>query len=237
MDSEGVIKFDLLHQHGALEKIDIGALRAWRRILFDLKMLGQDPRRYAGLGFGNVSMRTDHGFIVSGTQTGALSNPDLPSYAEVINWSLDANRIESRGLVKPSSESLTHAALYALHQDISFVFHVHSPEIWRDRVKFEPPMDMGAQDSDTGPGDAAGNVDVLKASLKASAGNVDVPETGEVAYGTPEMAREVERVCGGRELPSAFVMRGHEDGVVAYGRSAAEAGLLLVRLLAESLTN
>ena len=37
--------------------------------------------------------------------------------------------------MKPSSESLTHAAIYALDERIKFVFHAHSPQIWRNREK------------------------------------------------------------------------------------------------------
>lgn len=127
---EGVIKFHCDHDHGRLEPIDIGELSAWRDMLKQLGLLGQDPLRYGGYGFGNVSMRTAAGFLVSGTQTGELDNAALEAYAEVIAWNLAANRVTSRGMTRPSSESLTHAAIYSLNPDIRWVFHVHSPDIW-----------------------------------------------------------------------------------------------------------
>ena len=57
-------------------------------------------------------------------------------YALVTGVNLEDNRVDARGLVKPSSESLTHAAVYSIDERIRFVFHVHSPEIWlsRDRL-------------------------------------------------------------------------------------------------------
>lgn len=51
-----------------------------------------------------------------------------------------------------------------------------------------------------------------------------------VEYGTPEMAREVERLWRSTSLSErrCFVMAGHEDGVVAFGRSLEEAGHTLL---------
>ncbi len=52
------------------------------------------------------------------------------------------------------------------------------------------------------------------------------PTTGRAAeYGTPEMAREVERLCRGADVlrPQVFVMAGHENGLLAFGATAAEA--------------
>lgn len=43
-------------------------------------------------------------------------------------WS---TRLVVEGPIAPSSESLTHGQLYALDRDSRFVFHVHSPELWR----------------------------------------------------------------------------------------------------------
>jgi len=128
---EGVIKFTVAHEDADLGDLDITALTVWRDILVRLELLGQDPARYGGLGFGNLSMRTDRGFLVSGTQTGGLEHPGIEAWAEVTDWDLDGNRVASRGRVKPSSESLTHAAIYGLNAGIGWIFHVHSPDIWR----------------------------------------------------------------------------------------------------------
>ena len=128
---EGVIKFVCEHEPMALAPHDIAELRAWREVLLRLGMLGQDASRYGGYGFGNVSMRTGDGFLVSGSQTGHLGNPGLEAYSRVVSWDLGAGRIVSQGEVKPSSESLTHAAIYELSPSIRWVFHAHAPEIWR----------------------------------------------------------------------------------------------------------
>ncbi|MBP8137017.1 MAG: hypothetical protein KAY61_02335, partial [Candidatus Eisenbacteria bacterium] len=59
--SEGVIRFAVEHTQAALEPRVHGeaarVLAAWREILAHLRLLGRDPSRYEGLGFGNVSAR------------------------------------------------------------------------------------------------------------------------------------------------------------------------------------
>src|SRR5438093_1263783 len=55
--------------------------------------------------------------------------------------------------------------------------------------------------------------------------------------GTPQMAREVQRLYRETTFSSLGVlaMGGHEDGVIAIGRTAGEAGECLVRHLARAL--
>ena len=57
-----------------------------------------------------------------------------------------------------------------------------------------------------------------------------------VGYGSPAMARAVAALLATHpERPLAFVTLGHEDGVFACGRTAAETGATLVELLARSI--
>lgn len=136
-EQEGVIKFDLdWHPGPPAEGVDPAPLDRWRARLMAAGLVGQDPARYDGYGFGNLSMRVAAGFVITGTQTGALPALSAEHYALVTAWDVAANRIVARGPVKPSSEALTHATLYGLHRDIGFVFHGHGPSIWtaRDRL-------------------------------------------------------------------------------------------------------
>ena len=52
----------------------------------------------------------------------------------------------------------------------------------------------------------------------------------DVAYGTPEMAREVSRLLKENTRPAKqlVVMGGHEDGVMAYGNSLGHAASILL---------
>jgi len=136
---EGVIKFDLeFRQAPPLPASALAELNAWRRILFLLGMTGQAPERYEGLAYGNVSMRLEpyaappekRRFVISGTQTGGLPELGPRHYTVVEECRPQENRLLAVGPLRPSSESLTHGALYALDEALRFVLHVHSSQLW-----------------------------------------------------------------------------------------------------------
>ena len=134
-ESEGVIKYQLHHTDGELpDNSLLSELNAWRSILFKLHLIGQDPARYQGLGYGNISHRIANSsqFIISGTQTGQLQTLDYQHYCLIIQAYPDKNQIYSQGRCKPSSEALTHASVYQHNPNINAVIHVHSPIIWQN---------------------------------------------------------------------------------------------------------
>ena len=56
--AEGVIKFDLRFQNSPLENsVALTELLRWRGVFYRLGAIGQDPDRYAGDAFGNISCR------------------------------------------------------------------------------------------------------------------------------------------------------------------------------------
>jgi len=132
-DPEGVLKFDLEFIRTSLPKHPtFNTLESWRQILYRLGLIGRSANRYAGLAFGNVSLRTTgEQFLISGTQTGGNAKLNIDDYASVTDFRIERNSVRAEGLTEPSSESLTHGALYAIDTAIACVFHVHSPEIWQ----------------------------------------------------------------------------------------------------------
>lgn len=142
LEQEGVIKYDLVFRKtDPVIDHDFTSLTRWHRRFKQAGILGQDPERYDGLGFGNISERLDEFcFLISGTQTGHLVNLAPADYSLVISADVSRNRIEAKGQVRPSSEALTHAAVYALDANIRFVFHVHSPDIWNHRAVLGLPQ-------------------------------------------------------------------------------------------------
>jgi len=131
--SEGVIKFHLdfsLTPPSPLRSF--AELTAWRQILYRLGLTGQVPDRYEGLAYGNVSQRKNsRGFYISGTQTGGKPSLSAEDYCLVLDFDLAKNHMLAEGPIKPSSEALTHGAVYEANPHIGCVIHVHSPEIWR----------------------------------------------------------------------------------------------------------
>ncbi len=151
--AEGVIRFQLDHTSGPLEPRTYAetasVLSAWREVLARLGLIGQDRARYEGLGFGNASARVlpmgDVGrgrrrFLVTGTQTGGRRGVTLDDFSLVESYDVATNRVKSFGLVAPSSEALTHGALYDIAPAVRCVLHVHCPEIWRHAAVLGIPI-------------------------------------------------------------------------------------------------
>ncbi|WP_305908222.1 class II aldolase/adducin family protein [Methylomarinum sp. Ch1-1] len=140
-EQEGVIKYRLLHNDKAISPtFPFADLNAWRHILYRLELIGQDPQRYDGYGFGNISLRTaGEKFLISGTQTGHLPMLSPDHYAVIERAEPELNRLVSYGRIKPSSEALTHAMIYEQDPAIAAVIHVHCPEIWRHTHEMDLP--------------------------------------------------------------------------------------------------
>lgn len=141
---EGVVKFQLAHRDEALEARVHGEaareLFGWREVLRRLGGVGQDQARYGGAGYGNLSLRVPpwgesgrgrRRFLVTGTQTGGRGDLGLADLCVVERYDLATNRVDSYGGTPPSSESLTHGAIYDAAPSSRAVFHVHAPELWR----------------------------------------------------------------------------------------------------------
>jgi len=134
VEREGVVKYRLDHVYAPPQCFPgLARLTAWRTVLHRLGLIGQDPARYGGLGYGNLSQRLEgETFLVTATQTGHLTHLEAEHYVRVVWASPADNALRAEGPVPPSSEALTHAALYAADARIRFVIHVHCPEIWRE---------------------------------------------------------------------------------------------------------
>ncbi|MCC6751587.1 MAG: class II aldolase/adducin family protein [Deltaproteobacteria bacterium] len=211
--TEGVIKFAARHRAAELEAARYGELActliAWREVLAKTRLVGQDPTLYDGAGYGNVSARVgppsaprgQRSFLITGTQTGGCACVSLGEFCVVERYDYRRNAVESHGPIAPSSESMTHGAIYDLGPHVRCVLHGHSPTIWRRAKALRLPT------SDP-----------------------------RVAYGTPEMASEVERLHRSSPLAELRIlaMGGHEDGVVVFGKSPEDAGQVLVSFLARA---
>lgn len=197
--TEGVIRFQLEYRKAPLpEWADPTEIITWFRRCRALGGIGRyPPDRYHGAAYGNLSERGEEGFLITGTQTGGKDHLTDQDIAWVRRVDVENNRVISEGPAKPSSESLSHGQIYALHPGTRFVIHIHDALLWHQATALHLPLtDPGAE------------------------------------YGTPAMAREVERVMALPETlcSGAFAMGGHEDGIVIFGDDAEQAGIRLLRL-------
>ncbi|MEL6928838.1 MAG: class II aldolase/adducin family protein [Cyanobacteria bacterium J06600_6] len=195
MIDEGYIKYQCHWQNSAaIAEADLKELNPWRDRLYRLGLIGEYDN---GIGFGNLSIRLPNSdeLIISGTQTGGIPHLTTEHYTKVIDYNWQKNYVTCQGLVKASSETLTHAAIYHALPTVNAVIHIHHQLLWERLLDSVPT---------TKP---------------------------DCAYGTPEMAAEIIRLC--QELTTQqqqiIVMSGHESGILAFGSNLDQAGEALLK--------
>jgi L-ribulose-5-phosphate 4-epimerase len=136
MLDEGYIKFSLVWDQAPALEVPQDLLDVRDR-LCALGLVGM----YAdsGIGFGNVSIRLKEGeFLISGSGTGAVGKSHPGLFSRVVSYDIPGNQVACIGPVPASSESLTHAMLYACDSAIGSVLHVHQLELWRRMLNYLP---------------------------------------------------------------------------------------------------
>lgn len=137
IEQEGVIKYQCHHEYSPLKNhqpsvIAFNDLLPWRQLSWQLKLIGQDQALYEGYGYGNISIRhPEKGFLISGSQTSGVESPDIEDFCWVQSVVLAVNEVVSKGDVKPSSESMTHAAIYEALPQACAVLHAHNATIFK----------------------------------------------------------------------------------------------------------
>lgn len=136
MSTEGVIQYQQHWKQGpAIHESICNTIELWRKRLYKVRLIGAYPD---GLGYGNLSIRHDEGFIITGTQTGHLAQLETRHYTFVSKVDIPTNQLWCEGPVRASSEGMTHAACYALDPSIQAVFHVHHMEMWKAYMDLWP---------------------------------------------------------------------------------------------------
>ena len=136
--SEGYIKFQCKWEQ---EEIHIPeevllSFEKERSRLYELGLIGMYPD---GIGFGNISVRTEgSSFFITGTATGQFNMLDPSHYSLVSAYNFANNFILCKGLTKASAESLTHAAVYEAIPEVGAVVHVHCLWLWEKLLNNYP---------------------------------------------------------------------------------------------------
>jgi L-ribulose-5-phosphate 4-epimerase len=105
----------------------LAELNACRRKLLRLRLIGVDAN---GIGFGNLSIRDGTNFYVTGSTTGGIPELSLANCARVVKYDFKKNWLRYEGAANPSSESLTHAAVYESDVKAGAVIHCHDSKLW-----------------------------------------------------------------------------------------------------------
>ena len=125
---------------------------------------------------------------------GGIPNLTVRHYTRVIDFNYQQNSVTCEGLIKASSETLTHAALYS-EAEINAVIHIHHHQLWQKLMAQVPCSDRNC------------------------------------AYGTPEMAAEIIRLCQQKRVKQQkiIVMAGHDGGILTFGVNLSEAGETILK--------
>jgi ribulose-5-phosphate 4-epimerase/fuculose-1-phosphate aldolase len=178
----------------------LAELNAYRRKLLQLRLIGVDAN---GIGFGNLSSRdgATNNFYITGSATGGKPELTLTDCAKVEAYDFIQNWLRYRGSAIPSSESLTHAAIYESDPKTGSVIHCHDSKVWAALLNQAPTSSKAV---DYGTPEMAYEVtrlfkatDVQSRKILVMAGH----EGGILAFG--------------RDLEEAFVvlMRERREGV------------------------
>jgi ribulose-5-phosphate 4-epimerase/fuculose-1-phosphate aldolase len=210
--AEGTIKFTVENRRIGPPLVLEGYqdIEAIRDKLWQQRLIGHDE--LAKVGYGNISRRrSGGGFVISGTQTGHKAKLDGSDYVVVDEWDFARNSVSCTGPCLPSSEALSHAALYQ-RPDVGGVIHVHSRVLWSALIQ------GGAISTEE---DIAYGSEALYRRLAELAGS-----------GLGSELAESDTAGKMPDLPLVIVTKGHQDGVFAAGSDLTQAYEAINGLLA-----
>ncbi len=204
---EGVIKFRVHLETAASDwSATICDLEAWRHILWRQSLIGVE-KEPVWVGYGNVSMRLG-------------DDPAQPSFLITATQTGHKSTLAAEDYVCVTACDLDRNAVSARGRarpsSESLAHHI----IYR----LCP--------------DANFVFHVHSALLWSQSDRLSLPGTSaDVAYGTPAMADAIATLFRETDLPAtqALAMRGHRDGIIAFGATAEAAGTNLMKLLARAL--
>jgi hypothetical protein len=197
------VKFTFERARAEIGRFDqLADINACRRKLLDLHLIGVCAN---GIGFGNLSVRdgVSRNFYITGSATGGL--PELASRdcVRVVAYDFARNWLSYEGAAIPSSESLTHAAIYESDSSVCGVIHCHDSALWWALLDRVPTTSKAAA---YGTPEMAYEImrlfktsDAQRREILAMAGH----EGGIVSFGK-NLQRAFEVLMCEREMPSPF---------------------------------
>ena len=198
---EGVVQYSCTLIDGSPgTEAELTVAARCRQELYIRDAIGCDMSRY-GACYGNISFRTGsyaagpgrREFIISCTKTGENPTAGPDTMSRVLHYDHEKNYVLAQGPCPPSSESMTHGAIYDASLEVRAVVHGHDPQLWQYLLQHGAPHT---------------EADILYG-------------TPPMADAAAQLVRHNLRKPW--RLPGIFAMAGHEDGVVAWGANLEQA--------------
>ncbi|MFQ5853493.1 MAG: class II aldolase/adducin family protein [Candidatus Binatia bacterium] len=212
---EGTIKFQVEHQVAVLDPVVYGrvaqSLISWRDRLLRAGLVGRDPNRYGGVCFGNLSGRL----------------PPFPGSPGRRPFLITGT--QTGGLLSLTLAELCVITRYCPECNLvgSLGLTRPSSESMTHGVVYDANPAIHYVFHGHSP------------AIWEQARILGTPIIDPVAgYGTPAMCWEVQRLLRDRNVARGriLVMGGHQDGILAFGENAEEAGRALLDLLSQALS-
>jgi len=89
---------------------------------------------------GNLSFRTDDGFIITATTLKTKENLSNDTFVRVVNYDVYKNAIYAEGKQEPSCESIMHFLIYNTRGEVNAIFHGHDNSIVKNAEKLKLPV-------------------------------------------------------------------------------------------------
>jgi len=129
MDETGIIKYKChWHDKPLKPSLELDEIIEWRNLAKKDNYIGISKN---GIGFGNISIKVDDGFIISGSATGHLVSGAAKDFALAYNWNIQNNQVWCSGETKASSEALSHAIIYNTLTQVNTILHIHHHQLWK----------------------------------------------------------------------------------------------------------
>lgn len=208
-NQEGVIKYILEHQNIALdEHIPISEINAWRTVFFELELIGQIKERYGGYGFGNISQR--------------ISQENTKKAQFLISGTQTGNlKTLSKRHYCTILEALTNKNSIKSAGEIK-----PSSEALTHACIYQHDKTTQAV------------IHIHCPKIWNNSRLLNLPYTSaNIAYGTSEMAIEVERLLKMEHTQQTGIISllGHEDGVIAFSDSIEKAACSLIKFYSKAI--
>ena len=183
---EGYIKFSFnMKENKPVAENKITELNYYRQKCFALNLIGVNKSgEQKGVGFGNISVKDGDDFIISGAQTGRLEILTNKHYSRITGYDLSKNRVTCQGVIPPSSEAMTHAAVYDSDSSVKAVIHIHNKHTWDYLSKQDVPKT--SKDAEYGTPEMGNEVQRLLKDTDASQKKIIVMkghEQGVLVFG------------------------------------------------------
>jgi ribulose-5-phosphate 4-epimerase/fuculose-1-phosphate aldolase len=208
-EKEGVIKYQLDHLNISIDQtISITEINAWRTLLFKLQLIGRISERYEGYGFGNISQR--------------INRPNSDSVQFCISGT------QTGGI---ESLSRQHYSQVLLADPIKNC--IRSKGETKPSSEALSHASVYLQDNNI-----QSVIHVHSPEIWNNTQKLELPfSDSDIAYGTPEMAIEVERLMQTKQLKekNIFCMLGHQDGVIAYSDSIEKTAHIIIKYFAKAI--